>query len=269
MRRGLTGAIVAIFGIAGTFVAYPAGAKPTGATTATGTTGTTTTTTTGPPFVPPGEPDVGKSIFTAHCQSCHGPKDEGTGLVSAFGRELPRSESTQGVAEQLEHAVNEKGCRCMPESFPQLSTIEKEDVGAYVVELTHRLTVLQETAPSWVCSSSATECATLIVHTWERAEGKGLHFYLREEGALRIVKLGSGRRCGPHPHQGVYPRCWGKALGNWYTDEHTLRLAPGRYGIAEIESATPTARILRKSTSKEVTVRARQTVKVRVETVAI
>ena len=55
------------------------------------------------------------------------------------------------------------------------------------------------------------------------------------------------------------PRCWGKVLGNWYTEAHRVRVAPGHYGIAALESAEPTGEVLGRSESEEVSVRAGQT----------
>jgi hypothetical protein len=123
----------------------------------------------------------------------------------------------------------------------------------------------QATEPSWLCSSSAAGCATLIVHPVTRGEKPGGPEFFPEEGAaLRIAKLGSRRRC-----TGSYRRCPGKVLGKWYTNELTLRVAPGRYRITKIESASPSARRVSHSPSTEVSVRAGQTLDVTVTTAVI
>jgi hypothetical protein len=117
--------------------------------------------------------------------------------------------------------------------------------------------------PPWLCSAQTPKCATLIVHLdrvgcAHRVPGEGGECkYPEELPALRVSKLGSGPRC-----RNKLPRCWGKALGNLYTEAHKVRVAPGRYGIAALESAEPTAEVLRRSESDEVSVRAGQTLEV-------
>ena len=62
--------------------------------------------------------------------------------------------------------------------------------------------------------------------------------------------------------KGRLPRCWGAVLGNWYTEAHKVLVAPGHYGIAALESDSPSARLLHRSFSQEVTVSAGQTLEV-------
>jgi hypothetical protein len=123
--------------------------------------------------------------------------------------------------------------------------------------------------PHWLCGAKASQCATLIVHT--RLVGCPLAHRecrpqpLRNPKALRISKLGSGPRCD----NGKLPRCWGKVLGNWYTEAHKVRVTPGHYGIADLESDSPTARLVLLSFSKEVMVSVGQTLEVTLDVSAI
>jgi hypothetical protein len=88
--------------------------------------------------------------------------------------------------------------------------------------------------------------------------------------------LGTRRPCayrnwgqGPRCDNGKLPRCWGKVLGNWYTEAHKVRVTPGHYGIADLESDSPTARLVPLSFSKEVMVNAGQTLEVTLDVSAI
>ena len=116
--------------------------------------------------------------------------------------------------------------------------------------------------PHWLCGARPSECATLIVHTrlvgCPLVTGECQPQPLRNPKALRISKLGSGPRCD----NGKLPRCWGTVLGNWYTEAHEVRVAPGHYGIAALESDSPSARLVHRSFSQEVTVSAGQTLEV-------
>jgi hypothetical protein len=86
--------------------------------------------------------------------------------------------------------------------------------------------------PDWRCASPTPSCATLVVRVAavgcdeETTEGRECPAYPEETATLRIAKLGSRPRCRLEQ-----TRCWGKVLGNWYTKEHKVHLAPGRYGI--------------------------------------
>jgi hypothetical protein len=51
-------------------------------------------------------------------------------------------------------------------------------------------------------------------------------------------------------------------LGNWYTEAHKVRVAPGHYGIAALESDSPMAELQFRSFSQEVMVGAGQTLEV-------
>jgi hypothetical protein len=122
--------------------------------------------------------------------------------------------------------------------------------------------------PHWLCGAKASECATLIVYLrlvgCPLANGECQPQPVTNPKALRISKLGSGPLCTSR-----LPRCWGVVLGNWYTEAHKVRVAPGHYGIAALESDSPTARTKHRSESKEVRVSAGQTLEVALDVRAI
>lgn len=104
-------------------------------------------------------------------------------------------------------------------------------------------------------STNGSQCAVLIIHEYGVGRLANSHPpYPEEGGTLRIVKLASGPRCGVS-----LPRCWGKVLSSRTTTEHELSLAPGRYGIASVESTRPGSHVY---TAKEVTVSAGQRLEV-------
>jgi hypothetical protein len=108
--------------------------------------------------------------------------------------------------------------------------------------------------PDWVCSTTASNCATLVVHVDAVGGCPPGHpecpSVPEETKALRIAKLGSAPRCKPE-----LQRCWGTVLSSWQTVEHKLRVAPGHYGVAVIPSVSSRGGgSLDGALSKEVTV---------------
>lgn len=108
--------------------------------------------------------------------------------------------------------------------------------------------------PGWLCRAADSGCATLSVHVYgeggtKEIKGERPPRY-PENNPLLIARLGSGPRCAVER-----PRCWGKVLSTTTTEERKVRLAPGHYGIAALESTRPGAHVY---TGKEVTVTAGQ-----------
>ena len=112
----------------------------------------------------------------------------------------------------------------------------------------------------------ASDCGTLVIRVYGVVEleepeepERPPRRILDDGGPLRIAKLGSGPRC-----ETALPRCWGKVLRSMQTGRYTLRVSPGRFGIAALEAAEPGGDWSYPGapvyTAKEVTVDAGQTV---------
>lgn len=122
--------------------------------------------------------------------------------------------------------------------------------------------------PDWLCSAGTPMCATPIIRVnavgcvgpMRDGEERKCPPYPEETTALRIARPASGPRCSLQR-----PGCWGSVVGNWYTEQHQLRVASGHYGIAAIERASPTGRFIPRSKSAEVTVRAEEKLDVKLD----
>jgi hypothetical protein len=108
--------------------------------------------------------------------------------------------------------------------------------------------------PRWLCSAHASSCATLIIHAYRATGGC---FLEGEQPCVDPEKVVPATRPLRIEKRGPPPR--GKVLSSWVTEEHELRVVPGRYRVYVIRRAGFSAPA---SNTPTVTVSAGQTLEI-------